>query len=176
MCFQITLCCLQEKVIFRYDPGIPFSSSRINCPNNGRENMPARVVDGDAIYLSDKIRSLKPEYRAEYSYLLPLAEANGVFEANPDRIWVTAYAYHRDGTTPGWVRDLLTDFERVDLLRTWKESGKVWGYWTGIDKFGRLPGKEHRKRYKNLPPNPSPRFLEDEFIRDNPGDSGIDQD
>lgn len=134
--------------------------------------MPARVVDGDAIYFSDKVKALKPEHRAEYSYLIPLAEANGVFEANPDKIWVTAYAYHREGITPGWVRELLEDFERVDLLRTWTELGKVWGYWTGIDKAGRLPGKEHRKRYKNLPPNPSPRLMEDELIPDTPGESG----
>jgi hypothetical protein len=131
--------------------------------------MPARVVDGDAIYLSDKVKSLKPEYRAEYSYLIPLAEANGVFEANPDRVWALAYSYHRDGITPGWVRDLFADFERVDLLRIWTEAGKRWGYWTGIDKFGRLPGKEHRKRYKNLPPNPPLKILDDGFVPESPG-------
>jgi hypothetical protein len=114
--------------------------------------MPARVVDGDAIYLSDKVKALKPEHRAEYSYLIPLAEANGVFEANPDRIWAKAYSYLRDGISPGWVRDLLEDFKRVDLLRTWTENGKVWGFWTGIDKAGRLPSKKHWNRYKNLPP------------------------
>lgn len=124
--------------------------------------MPARVVDGDAIYLSDKVRALKPEYRAEYSYLIPLAEANGVFEANPDRIWATAYAFHRDGINPGWVRDLLADFERVDLLRTWNENGKKWGFWTGIDKAGRLPSKKHLDRYKNLPPSPPLSVISDD--------------
>jgi hypothetical protein len=138
--------------------------------------MPARVVDGDAIYLSDKVKALKPEYRAEYSYLIPLAEANGVFEANPDRIWATAYSYHREGITPGWVRDLFSDLQRVDLLRTWAESGKTWGYWVGIDKSGRLPGKAHLSRYKNLPPNAPLRIRSDDFIPDNPGDSGITQD
>jgi len=114
--------------------------------------MPARVVDGDAIYLSGRVKALKPEHRAEYSYLIPMAEANGVFDADPDRIWATAYAYLRDGISPGWVRDLLEDFKRVDLLRTWTENGKVWGFWTGIDKAGRLPSKKHWNRYKNLPP------------------------
>jgi hypothetical protein len=128
--------------------------------------MPARVVDGDAIYLSDKVKSLKPEHRAEYSYLLPLAEANGVFEADPHRIWVTAYAFHREGTSPGWVRDLLDDLKRVDLLRTWEEVGKTWGYWTGIDRPGRLPPKAHLNRYKNLPPNPPLRIKSDEPIPD----------
>ena len=130
--------------------------------------MPARVVDGDAIYLSDKVKALKPEYRAEYSYLIPLAEANGVFEANPGKIWVTAYAYHREGTNPGWVRDLLSDFVRVDLLRTWNENGKTWGFWTGIDKAGRLPSKKHWDRYKSLPPNPPLSVT-----CDNPEESGI---
>jgi hypothetical protein len=130
--------------------------------------MPARVVD-DSIYLSSKVKALKPEYRAEYSYLIPLAEANGVFEADPERIWATAYSYHRDGITPGWVRDLLEDLKRVDLLRTWTEVGKTWGFWVGIDKPGRLPSKEHLKRYKNLPPSAPLRIRSDEFVPDNPG-------
>ena len=133
--------------------------------------MPARVVD-DSIYMSNKIKSLKPEHRAEYSYLLPLTEANGVLEADPDKIWVRAYAYHRDGIDPGWVRDLLADLERVDLLRTWNEIGKTWGYWVGIDKPGRLPGKEHLKRYKGLPPNPPNRIKFGESFPENPGESG----
>ena len=137
--------------------------------------MPARVVDGDAIYFSDKVRALKPEYRVEYSYLIPLAEANGVFEVDPDRIWAKAYAYHRDGITPGWVRELLEDLKRVDLLRTWSEAGKTWGFWVGIDKSGRLPGKAHLSRYKNLPPDAPLRVKSDDPFPDNPGESGIGQ-
>lgn len=134
--------------------------------------MPARVVD-DSIYLSGKIKNLKPEYRAEYSYLIPLAEANGVFEADPHRIWATAYSFHRDGTSPGWVQDLISDLKRVDLLRTWEEKGKTWGWWVGIDKTGRLPSKEHLKRYKNLPPFPPLRIRSDDPV---PELSGITQD
>lgn len=130
--------------------------------------MPARVVD-DSIYLSSKVKALKPEHRAEYSYLIPLAEANGVFEADPVRIWATAYSYHRDGITHEWVQNLLEDLKRVDLLRTWEELGKTWGYWVGIDKPGRLPSKEHMKRYKNLPPPAPLRIRSDEFVPDNPG-------
>lgn len=126
--------------------------------------MPARVVDGDSLYLSKKVKRLNKEHRAEYSYLIPLAEANGVFDADPDRIWAVAYAYLRDGIDPGWVRELLADFEKQDLLRTWGEGGKTWGYWTGIGKTGRLPSKEHLKRYKNLPPNPPSWVLAEELV------------
>jgi hypothetical protein len=127
--------------------------------------MPARVVDS-AIYLSDKIRGLKEEYRAEYSYLLPMAEANGVFEADPDKIWAVAYSFHRKNITPEIVQDILADMKRVDLLRTWEERGKVWGFWTGIDKAGRLPSKKHLDRYKNLPPSPPYRVTADEGMLD----------
>lgn len=130
--------------------------------------MPARVVD-DSIYRSSKVKALKPEHRPEYAYLIPLAEANGVFEADPVWVWATAYAYHRDGLGPEWVRDLLEDFKRVGLLRTWVELGKTWGYWVGIDKPGRLPSKEHLKRYKNLPPPAPLRIRSDEPVPDNPG-------
>ena len=88
--------------------------------------MPARVVDS-AIYLSDKVKNLKEQYRAEYSYLLPMTEANGVFEADADRVWSVAYSFHRKNITPEIVEDILTDMKRVDLLRTWTEAGKTWG-------------------------------------------------
>ena len=130
--------------------------------------MPARVID-DSIYLSDKIKALKPEHRAEYSYLLPLTEANGVLEVNPGRIWAAAYSYHRTGIDIGWVQDLLDDLKQQDLLRTWEEAGKTWGWWVGIDKPGRLPSKEHLKRYKNLPPYPPLRIREDSFFPEYPG-------
>lgn len=134
--------------------------------------MPARVVDS-AIYLSDKIRKMKEEYRAEYSYLLPMAEANGVFEADPDKVWSVAYSFHRKNITPEIVQDILEDMKRVDLLRTWEEKGKVWGFWTGIDKAGRLPSKKHLERYKNLPPGPPAQVLSDD---DEVDESGEEQD
>ena len=94
-----------------------------------------------------KIKNLKPEYRAEYPYLIPLAEANGVFECRPPsdlgRPHTPLPSF--DGTSPGWVLDLISDLKRVDLLRTWEEKGKTWGWWVGIDKTGRLPSKEHPK-------------------------------
>jgi hypothetical protein len=90
--------------------------------------MPARVVDS-AIYLSDKIRGLKEEYRAEYSYLLPMAEANGVFEADPDKIWAVAYSFHRKNITPEIVQDILADMTRVGLLEVKAGVGK----WLPLD-------------------------------------------
>lgn len=116
--------------------------------------MPKRVVDGDAVWRSKKLKQMSPSFRAEYANLVPLAEANGVFEVDVDRVWSDVYSYNRDGVTVETVAEILAELESVGLLRVWEESGKVWGYWEGIHKSGRLPKASELQKYKNLPPNP----------------------
>ena len=118
--------------------------------------MPARIVDGDALWGSDKIKNLDPRVQPEYANLVPLAEVNGVFEVNSARIHQRVYAYNRPSVTLEMVEFILEDLIRVDLLRTWEMNGKTYGYWTGIDKpgAGRLPPPSQRKKFKNFMPSP----------------------
>lgn len=52
--------------------------------------MPKRIVDGEGLWRSDKLAEVTPAWiKAEYANLVPLALANGSFEANPRRIWST---------------------------------------------------------------------------------------
>lgn len=71
-----------------------------------------------------------PEWRAEYANLLPLAMANGVFEANPRRIWATVYAFNRPGRDVEDVAAILNELERVKILFRWTDpgTGKTWRY------------------------------------------------
>jgi len=134
--------------------------------------MPARIVDGDALWRSKKLKKVPARFRSEYANLLPLAEANGVFECDPDRVWADVYSFNRPEITPDIVGEILDEMERADLLRRWKPNGKIYGYWVGIEKTGRLPSESHVKRYKNLPPNPPREFTSDNLSRiipDNPG-------
>ena len=119
--------------------------------------MPKRVVDGDAVWRSKKLKQMSPQFRAEYANLVPLAEANGVFEMDVDRVWSDVYSYNREDVTVETVAQILTELEEVGLLRVWKEDGKTWGYWEGIHKSGRLPKASELLKYKNLPPNPPPQ-------------------
>jgi hypothetical protein len=49
--------------------------------------MPKRVIDGEGLWHSDKLALVEPpSFRAEYACLLPLALANGVFEANASHL------------------------------------------------------------------------------------------
>lgn len=128
--------------------------------------MPARVVDGEGIWRSSKLKKLPPEYRAEYANLVPLAEANGVFDCDPDRVWSDVYAYNRPEFDVEKVEDLLDCLASVDLLRRWSVGEKKYAYWTGIYKSGRLPSETHLKRYKGLPPMPPDELLGDDFIPD----------
>lgn len=118
--------------------------------------MPKRVVDGDAVWRSKKLKLMHPQFRAEYANLVPLAEANGVFEVDADRIWSDVYSYNRDEISVETVEEILANLEEVGLLRVWEEDRKVWGYWEGIHKSGRLPKASELSKYKNLPPNPPP--------------------
>jgi len=116
--------------------------------------MPKRVVDGDALWLSDKVKKLPETYRMHYANWLPLAEANGVFEADPDRIFTKVYSFLCPAMPKRRVKELLDLMVQAGLVQVWEAEGKTWGYFIGIEKEGRLPSTKHLARYKNLPPNP----------------------
>ena len=96
------------------------------------------------MWKSDKIARVQPEQiRAEYANWIPLALANGSFEADTRRIWATVYSYNRPDISFDDAEEIKKEFCRVGLLFLWpdKASGKIWGYFTGIEKPGRLPPK-----------------------------------
>ena len=139
--------------------------------------MPKRMVDGDRIWTSEKLRSVEPaEWRFHYANLLPLALANGSFECEPLRVQRDVYVYLRPEFTLEDVRSLLREYERVKLLFRWHdEAGKAWGFWVGIRSEGLLPAKAHvdrgdYKKGKEPPPDLLRRFLAGEIISGlNPG-------
>ena len=100
--------------------------------------MPARIVDGDALWRSDKLAQVTPApFRAEYANMIPLAQADGTFECNPRRVWADVYSYNRPDITVEMVDEILKEFERVNLLKRSTRKGKDWGFWVGIES--RLP-------------------------------------
>lgn len=131
--------------------------------------MPKRVVDGDAIWRSMKLKKVDPpRFRAEFANLIPLALANGSFEADPHLIWAGVYAFNRPDVTPDDVVDMLDQFEKAKVLFRWEdEQEKSWGYWVGIDKPGRLPPKSamnKEKRGKEPPQEKLREFLGAAYI------------
>ncbi len=123
--------------------------------------MPKRILDGEGVWRSDKLARVEPAWmRAEYANLIPLALANGVFEANARRIWSQVYSYNRADITLADVEKILNEFERVKLLLRWSdEAGKVWGYWVGIEKPGRLPGQSRWGKNEVIGPSPPEEVL-----------------
>ena len=123
--------------------------------------MPKRIIDGEALWQSDKLGQVKPvRFRAEYANLIPLALANGSFECNSRAIWAKVYATNRPDITVDDVSQILDEFERVTMLIRWQEDGKVWGYWIGIDKLGRLPKQSAiKKKHYVLGPEPPGMLL-----------------
>jgi hypothetical protein len=125
--------------------------------------LPKRVVDGEAIWTSRKLRLVEPEWvRGEFANLLPLALANGVFELDADQIWARVYAYLRPSMSRDDVSKIVAAFERSGLLFGWNaEDGKRWGFWIGIDKPGRLPRLSRLKNgHEKLGPAPPKVELE----------------
>ena len=123
--------------------------------------MPKRIVDGHGVWRSEKIARVMPvEFRAEYTNLLPLALANGTFECSPMLVWSDVYSFNRPDVTLDRVVQILAEFERVDLLRRWRdEQGKEWGYWVGIDKSGRLPSRERWGKHEKIGATPPESVL-----------------
>lgn len=126
--------------------------------------MPKRVVDGEGVWRSEKIARVKPDWmRAEYANLLPLALANGVFEIDSRRIWSLVYSYNRPEISFDDVEQILNEFERVGLLFRFFDvpTGKLWGYWVGINKIGRLPSQSRlQKKHEVVGPTPAPDALQ----------------
>jgi len=119
--------------------------------------MPKRIVDGDAVWTSNRIRAVMPlTFRPEYANLIPLALANGVFECDPFLVWTKVYSYNRPDISCDMARTILGEFERVGLLFRWSErAAKEWGFWVGIDKTGRLPPPTQRERMERGPEPPA---------------------
>ena len=118
--------------------------------------MPKRMLDGDRLWRSDKLRQVQPEsFRAEYANLFSLALANGSFECSPERVWYEVYAYNRPSINPEIVRTILEEFERVKLLFRWHDaSNKQWAYWIGSEKTLPTPEQIKQSRYKVGEPVP----------------------
>jgi hypothetical protein len=131
--------------------------------------MPKRIVDGEGLWRSDKLAEITPAcFKAEYANMLPLALANGSFEANPRRILSMVYSYNRPEITLEQVEQILAEFERVKLLFRWTDAvtNKQWGYFVGIEKPGRLPAPSRlRQGHEILGPQP-PKELLKNFLSD----------
>lgn len=118
--------------------------------------MPKRLLDGEKLWRSDKLKRVNPKkFRAEYANLLPLALANGSFECDPNKVWAQVYSYNRADIRLADVGLILAEFERVKLLFRWTVDNKPWGFWVGIDQEGLLPPEKQRHRYKTgaIPPS-----------------------
>jgi len=115
--------------------------------------MPNRMIQGEAIWDSNKLLRVPDEYRSEYTNLLPLALANGSFECNPNKIWSRVYRYNRADKDREFVKRALEAFESAKMLFRWEaEDGVTWGYWVGIEKPGRLPsGTSYKNAAKGQP-------------------------
>jgi hypothetical protein len=122
-----------------------------------------RVLDGTGVWKSDKIARIEPEWmRAEYANWIPLALANGAFEADTRRIWATIYSYNRPDISFDDAEEVKREFCRVGLLFLWPDqaSGKIWGYFTGIEKPGRLPARSRLdKKHEPIGPTPPANAL-----------------
>jgi hypothetical protein len=102
----------------------------------------ARVIS-EKIWHSTKIANIEPkEWRPEYAWLVAIAFVDGTFEADARDVWARAYAYSRPDWSAEKVAQLLDELERVGLLqRVTDADGRVWGYWTGSEKFTPPPSK-----------------------------------
>ena len=128
--------------------------------------MPKRLIDGERLWRSDKIAAMPPQIKAEYSWLLPLADPWGSFQFDPRDIWARCYAKSRPEISPQDVERCLYAFHRPGgLLFLWREpdSGKIYAHWVGIDQEGLLPPPAKRTEAQRLAPA-VPEQLLDAYI------------
>jgi len=116
--------------------------------------MPARMINGEAMWSSEKIAACATEMPATsgvyYPWLYPLADANGVFEMTSIRVIHGLIATQLPFLTVENLLKILEDFHRNGLLFVWEKNGKRYGFWTNSDQPGRLPKPSDRHKYKNV--------------------------
>src|SRR6185437_10669782 len=137
--------------------------------------MPKRIIDGEALWGSDRIASVEPEWvRPEYANLIPLALSNGVFEFSVRRVWKDVYAYNRPSMTEKKVAIVLEALRAAKLLFVFQAEGKSWGFWTGIDRPGRLPSRERRGTHEKTGPEPPAELLQSFLMDANGNHTDVD--
>jgi hypothetical protein len=115
--------------------------------------VPARVLDFEAIWTSDKIAACREDVRVEYVWFYGLADANGSFEINLRSIWSRLSAI-RPKLTIRKIEQILNEFEARGLLFTWIDPlGKKFGHWVGSERRGRLPKPSERHKFKIFTPD-----------------------
>lgn len=120
--------------------------------------MPKRMIDGDAMWSSDRLARCELFARREFAWLFPISDPNGSFELKPRAIWGKVAAI-RDDLTIEVLGKIFAEYERVKLLFVWEESGKRYAHWVGSDKPGRLPPPSHRKYERtDSPPVPQDKL------------------
>jgi len=116
--------------------------------------MAKRVVDGEALWGSKKLKQVFPKYRAEIGWLIGLGDGNGVFECDLDDIYNHCYDRNRsEDFTKEDLRKCFQQFADAKILFAWKERGKTWGFFIGVHKPGRLPPAS-KSGLKMAPPIP----------------------
>lgn len=108
--------------------------------------MPKRIIDGDSLWVSEKLSTVPERYRVEYAWILPLAQVNGCFECSPMLVWRTCYSALRTDWRQEDVAVMLDEFEKAKMLFRWKVDGKTFGFFIGAQKEGRLPSPSDRVR------------------------------
>jgi hypothetical protein len=122
--------------------------------------MPSRMIDFDNLWTSDKLAACKESTRVEYTWLYGLADAHGTFEINLRAIHSRVSAI-RPKLSVKKIDKILEEFHQHGMLFKWESNGKIYGFWTGSDKSGRLPKRSERHRYKRFAPDVPEQGLAD---------------
>jgi hypothetical protein len=109
--------------------------------------MPKRIIDGDSLWVSEKLSTVSERYRVEYAWILPLAQVNGCFECSSMLVWRTCYSALRADWTTSDVAAMLVAFEAAKMLFRFQIAGKTYGFFPGVQKSGRLPKPSERIKY-----------------------------
>ena len=134
------------------------SSTRWSIPLNSPEEtpMPPRMIDGEALWASEKLHRCNTTIPATiavyYPWFYPLADAYGSFEITSLRVIHGKIAANLEFLTLDHTKAILDEFQREGLLFVWEHQGKRFAHWTNSDRPGRLPKPSERHRYRRLAP------------------------
>src|ERR1039458_3740422 len=99
--------------------------------------MPKRIIDGEAMWSSDKLARCPLFARRVYPWLISLADAAGCFELTNLRVIWGKVAAIREDLTVDDLGKIFEEYQRHGLLFVWYVGQKTYAHWVGSDRPGR---------------------------------------
>lgn len=106
--------------------------------------MPSRLIK-DSIFSSPNFNRLSLEAQSHFYRLLLTADDHGCMEVTPAVVLGKCYPLMADNITAKQIKNWNAELNQQDIMRTWKQDGRIYGVFPQFAKHNRIRSLHRRK-------------------------------